>query len=58
MAIKNVLQFGNPLLRKSCIEVMDFEIDHLNGTLFIDHIEKPESLMMVEEWDKRHSYIQ
>lgn len=39
-------------------ELLQHEIDHLNGTLFIDHIEKPESIMMVEEWDKKHSYSQ
>lgn len=39
-------------------ELLQHEIDHLNGTLFIDHIEKPGTLMMVDEWDKQHSYSQ
>ena len=39
-------------------ELLQHEIDHLNGILFIDHIEKPETLMMMEEWDKQHSYRQ
>ena len=36
-------------------ELLQHEIDHLNGTLFIDHIEKPETLTMVEEWDRHHA---
>lgn len=39
-------------------ELLQHEIDHLNGTLFIDHIEEPGTLMMVEEWDKQHTYRQ
>jgi peptide deformylase len=33
-------------------ELLQHEIDHLNGTLFIDHIEKPETITMTSEWDK------
>ena len=36
-------------------ELLQHEIDHLNGTLFIDHIRNPESMMMVEEWDRLHN---
>lgn len=36
-------------------ELLQHEIDHLNGTLFIDHIEKPETITMTEEWDRRLS---
>ena len=39
-------------------ELLQHEIDHLNGVLFVDHIEKPETLMMVDEWDKVHEYRQ
>ena len=35
-------------------ELLQHEIDHLNGTLFIDHIKNPESITMVEEWDRQH----
>ena len=63
MAIRDVLQFGNPLLREYCVDVVDYEnpetlqheIDHLNGRLFIDRVEKPETLTMVEEWDRHHA---
>jgi peptide deformylase len=37
-------------------ELLQHEIDHLDGTLFIDHIRKPETITMVEEWDKAHAY--
>lgn len=36
-------------------ELLQHEIDHINGTLFIDHIEKPETITMTEEWDRRLS---
>lgn len=36
-------------------ELLQHEIDHLDGTLFIDRIEKPETLTMVEEWDRHHA---
>lgn len=36
-------------------ELLQHEIDHLNGTLFIDHIEKTGSITMVEEWDRLYS---
>jgi peptide deformylase len=36
-------------------ELLQHEIDHLDGILFIDHIEKPETITMVEEWDKNHT---
>ena len=39
-------------------ELLQHEIDHLDGVLFIDRIEKPETLVMVEEWDKLHVYSQ
>jgi peptide deformylase len=29
-------------------ELLQHEVDHLNGILFIDHIEKLETLMMME----------
>ena len=35
-------------------ELLQHEIDHLNGTLFIDHIENTESITMVAEWDRLH----
>lgn len=37
-------------------ELLQHEIDHLRGRLFIDLIEKPETITMVEEWNKDHSY--
>ncbi len=37
-------------------ELLQHEIDHLNGTLFIDHINKPETITMVDEWDKGRAY--
>jgi peptide deformylase len=39
-------------------ELLQHEIDHLGGVLFIDHIRYPSNLMMVEEWDKYHVYSQ
>jgi peptide deformylase len=39
-------------------ELLQHEIDHLDGVLFIDRIERPETLVMVEEWDKLHVYSQ
>ena len=36
-------------------ELLQHEIDHLNGTLFIDHIRNPASMMMVEEWERLHN---
>jgi peptide deformylase len=36
-------------------ELLQHEIDHLDGTLFIDRVNKPESFTMVEEWDKQHA---
>lgn len=35
-------------------ELLQHEIDHLNGTLFIDRIKNPGKLTMVEEWDRQH----
>ena len=39
-------------------ELLQHEIDHLNGVLFIDHIKNPGSIMMAEEWDKQFTYKQ
>ena len=39
-------------------ELLQHEIDHLDGVLFIDRIENPATLTMVEEWDKHHVYSQ
>ena len=36
-------------------ELLQHEIDHLDGTLFIDRIEKPGTLTMADEWDKHHA---
>jgi len=36
-------------------ELLQHEIDHLNGTLFIDHIDKPATLTMIAEWDRQHA---
>jgi peptide deformylase len=33
-------------------ELLQHEIDHLNGTLFIDHIKDPKTITMVDEWDR------
>ena len=33
-------------------ELIQHEIDHLNGILFIDHIKNPTTIMMMEEWKK------
>ena len=44
MAVRDVLLFGNPSL-------LQHEIDHLDGVLFSDRIERPETITMVEEWD-------
>ena len=32
-------------------DVLQHEFDHLDGRLFIDHIDRPETITMVEEWD-------
>jgi peptide deformylase len=37
-------------------ELLQHEIDHLHGVLFIDLIDCPETITMVEEWDKAHHY--
>ncbi len=34
-------------------ELLQHELDHLRGILFIDHITAPESLIMAEEFSKR-----
>lgn len=34
-------------------ELVQHELDHLNGILFIDHITHPESLVMTEEYTKQ-----
>ncbi len=39
-------------------ELLQHEIDHLHGKLFIDLIDRPETITMVEEWDRVHAYIQ
>ena len=36
-------------------ELLQHEIDHLDGTLFIDRIEKPGTLTMADEWDKHYA---
>jgi len=36
-------------------ELLQHEIDHLNGTLFIDHIKDTASITMVDEWDRNRS---
>jgi peptide deformylase len=35
-------------------ELLQHEIDHLDGTLFIDHIKDTGTITMVDEWDKIH----
>jgi peptide deformylase len=37
-------------------ELLQHEIDHLDGVLFIDRIDDPSGLVMMEEWDKTHDY--
>ncbi len=37
-------------------ELIQHEIDHLNGILFIDYITDPKSIIMNEEWDKKYNY--
>ena len=37
-------------------ELLQHEIDHLDGRLFIDLIEDPKTITMVEEWDRSYSY--
>jgi len=37
-------------------ELLQHEIDHLHGRLFIDLIEHPETIMMAEEWGRTHNY--
>ncbi len=39
-------------------ELINHEIDHLDGILFIDLIKNPKSIMMMEEWDKQFRYKQ
>jgi len=39
-------------------ELLQHEIDHLNGILFIDHIKNPRNIMMMEEWDRQFVYKQ
>jgi len=36
-------------------ELLQHEIDHLNGTLFVDHIDDTASITMVDEWDRIHA---
>ncbi len=36
-------------------ELLQHEIDHLNGILFIDHITQPGTLIMTEEFDKQNA---
>ena len=33
-------------------ELLQHEIDHLNGTLFIDLIDRPETITMIGEWER------
>jgi len=39
-------------------ELIQHEYDHLEGKLFIDYIDKPERIMMMEQWDKQFKYTQ
>ena len=39
-------------------ELLQHEIDHLHGRLFIDLIKNTQKIMMKEEWDKQFSYTQ
>jgi peptide deformylase len=39
-------------------ELLQHEIDHLNGILFVDRLIDPASIMMVKEWDKKFKYRQ
>ncbi len=32
-------------------ELLQHEIDHLDGVLFVDHITRPEAITMAREWD-------
>ncbi len=36
-------------------ELLQHEIDHLYGRLFIDRITRPETITMVEEWDRTNA---
>ena len=36
-------------------ELLQHEIDHLYGRLFIDRITRPETITMVEEWDRANA---
>ena len=52
MAVQAVLQFGNPLVFEGYFsELLQHEIDHIDGVLFIDHITRPEAITMAREWD-------
>ena len=39
-------------------ELMQHEIDHLDGILFIDYIKEPQRIMMVAEWNRHFKYKQ
>jgi peptide deformylase len=39
-------------------ELLQHEIDHLYGTLFIDRIKDPTSITMMGEWDRKYKYKQ
>lgn len=39
-------------------ELIQHEVDHLDGILFIDLIRNPGSITMMEEWEKKHKYKQ
>ncbi|SFF17530.1 peptide deformylase [Paenibacillus catalpae] len=73
MSVKLILPFGDPILRKTAKPVvetitlegegylarcMQHEIDHLNGVLFVDHVQDrwlyhEESQQKVNVWDVR-----
>jgi peptide deformylase len=38
-------------------ELLQHEIDHLDGRLFIDLITRPETITMVEEWDPANATV-
>jgi len=33
-------------------ELLQHEIDHLEGRLFVDRVDRPETITMVDEWDR------
>ena len=51
MAVKEVLKLGNQLLRKNS-ELLQHEIDHLDGILATDYLQDNRDIVMRSEWER------